>query len=323
MKSNFLFIISLLFYTSVSLAQDLNQPNQAEVQALLSIQDKIPGEIIFQSNRSGYWQIMKMKADGRNLKSLTSGNHNNIEPRSKEDLIIFTSDRAGTWQIYSMDHEGQNIQNLSQSQQNEFLRGTTNDMEKVLFQTKELNVMDVYIREMSSKQIYKINFEKFPGREGHISPILSPDGKQISFLFKGGRDARRGVYISDLKINEHGYFIENARFVHMGCFSVWNHSAEDFIMCFFRPGGTDLYQINAKSLQNTRLTNSSQWNYFPEWGPKNEWIVWTASPTEHHDSAKGKYDIYIQNLEDKKPIRLTFHPNSDIAPCWLWSERNQ
>ena len=322
MKHKWILTVLLFLYVPGYAAQDLIAPSKEEVLDLLSIQGKIHGEIIFQSRRTGQWHIMKMNADGTQLHSLTKGNSNNTEPQWNKDgtRIYFSSDRDGRWQIYTMNEDGQALQNISQIEQNEHLRGFSENESKVLFQTEELNTMDVYLRELPSRKVYKIDFSRFPGREGHISPTLSPNGEKIAFLYKGGRDARRGVYVATLIKSKSGYHIENAKYIHMGCFHVWSSDSERFIMCYFRPGGTNLYLIHLDGSEPTMLTNQARWNYFPAWGPQ-EWIAWSASPTASHDFTKGTYDIYIQNLRDKKSIRLTFDHGSDIAPSWKWKNR--
>jgi TolB protein len=314
------FLITLLFFSQFSALSyaemDVSeQPNAQEMEALRAIRGKVKGQIVFQRRLPTLWSIWKMNADGTDLKMISDGNSDDQYPIWSHDgkKIFFLSNRSGHWQIHSMDENGGNIENLSQTNKREHLCNFSVNDAKMLFQTEEDGSMKAFVREMSSRKVYEIDFSEFPGKEGKLFPMLSPDGKRIALLFKGGTGAGRSVYVGDL---DESYKVKNIVKIHLGCFSVWARDSFRFLMCIFVKGGTALHLVTADATEKNPVTEGGRWNYFPAWSPDEEWIVWAASPTEYHDYNSGRYDLYIASLKDRKPIRLTFNIASDIYPSW-------
>jgi Tol biopolymer transport system component len=256
-----------------------------------------------------------MNADGTELKMLSNGKSDDQSPTWSQDgkKIYFISNRSGHWQIYSMNEKGKNIENLSQTDKKEYLCNMNADNTKILFQTEEDGPMKAFIRDLSTRKVFEIDFSEFPGRGGKVFPTLSPDGKKLAFLFKSGEGAGRAVYVGDL---DESYKIRNVIKIHLGCFSAWSKDSSRFLMCIFVRGGTALHVVTADGKEKTPVSEGGRWNYFPAWSPDEEWIVWSVSPTDYHDYNSGRYDIYIASVKDRKAIRLTFNAASDISPSW-------
>jgi Tol biopolymer transport system component len=71
--------------------------------------------ILFQTNRSGKWQICVIDADGSNERALTNGAANDNFPDWSPDnaRIAFVSDRDGDEEVYVMRMDGTELRNLS------------------------------------------------------------------------------------------------------------------------------------------------------------------------------------------------------------------
>ncbi len=310
------FNILLFLICSAFPLQAENQPNSSELQDLKTLQEKVSGKILFQSNRDHLWQIYQIDADGRHLKRISDGKSNDQNPvwSSKVCRIYFSSDRSGTYQIYSVNEKGEDIQKITEGNKEERLCNLNRDASKLLFQINKKEAMKAFIRDLSDKTVHEIDFSQFSGRQGKIFPMLSPDGQKIAFLFKGGEGAKRAVYVGDLDSN---YRLKNSTPIHLGCFISWSKDSAHFVMCFFAPGGTALYLVKADGSEFVPLTEAGRWNYFPCGSPDEKWIAWSASPTEHHEYEEGPYyDIYIASLENRKPIRLTFQTGADLVTSW-------
>lgn len=61
--------------------------------------------ILFESNRSGRWQIYTMDIDGKHQKRMIVSNANDRRPtwHPYKNIILFESDRSGTSEIYTFD----------------------------------------------------------------------------------------------------------------------------------------------------------------------------------------------------------------------------
>ncbi len=308
--------ILLFLICSLSSLQAEIQPTTSELQDLKALQGKVKGKILFQSNRDHLWQIYQMDVDGRHLKRLSDGKSNDQNPvwSSKDHRIFFFSNRSGLYQIYSMNEKGGDIQKVTEGDKEERLCNLNRDASKLLFQINKKDAMKAFIRDLSDQTVHEIDFSQFPGCNGKIFPMLSPDGQKIAFLFKGGQGAKRAIYVGDL---DSSYRLKNIIPIHLGCFVAWAKDSASFIMCFFAPGGTALHWVKADGSEFTPLTEAGRWNYFPCWSTDEKWIAWSASPTEHHEYEQGPYyDIYIASLENRKPIRLTFQTGADLVTSW-------
>jgi len=71
--------------------------------------------ILYQSDRSGKWQLFVMNADGSEPKALTTGDANDNFPDWSPDNehVAFVSDREGNEEIYVMAMDGSGLVNLS------------------------------------------------------------------------------------------------------------------------------------------------------------------------------------------------------------------
>lgn len=93
--------LAALLATGPALAQ--SPPAPGTVRALTQPQDDYPDvspdgtRIVFQSNRSGTWQLWLMNRDGTGLRRLTTEGANDRTPAWSPDgtKIVFSSDRAG------------------------------------------------------------------------------------------------------------------------------------------------------------------------------------------------------------------------------------
>lgn len=73
--------------------------------------------ILYESNRTGKWQLYVMGADGTHDRALTNGNADNQLPDWSPDnaWVAFVSNRDGNDEIYVMREDGTGLRNLSNS----------------------------------------------------------------------------------------------------------------------------------------------------------------------------------------------------------------
>jgi len=144
--------------------------------------------ILFQSNRSGEWQIYVMDADGGNVRQITSGGANNDFPDWSPDnrSIAFVSDRGGDEDVYVMRMDGSGLRNLSSDPARDIHPYWAPDGKKLLFNST---------RDGGKLQIYEVDV----------------DGANLHRLVASGDDdtcARIGprgdcfVYLSNLSIGQ-------------------------------------------------------------------------------------------------------------------------
>ena len=75
-----------------------------------------------------------------------------------------------------------------------------------------------------------------------------------------------------------------------------------------RDGNPEIYVMNADGTSQTRLTNSSGYDYQPAWSPDGTKIAFVST-------RDGPYNIYVMKADGSDPVRLTTS-SGDWNPAW-------
>ena len=141
------------------------------------------GRLIFVSNESGNADIWLSDADGSNRKQLTSNQQQNLCPVVSPDgrYVVFASNRNGRTHVWRMDIDGSNAKQL------------TNGVEDSFPAISPDNNWVVYSSLGATKETaWKVPIDG--GKPVELSsrvatsPIISPDGKFIAYLYPESSD---------------------------------------------------------------------------------------------------------------------------------------
>lgn len=144
--------------------------------------------ILFQSNRSGKWQIYVMDASGTHTQQLTSGDANNNFPdwSPENERIAFVSDREGNEEVYVMRMDGSQLRNVSNHPARDIHPYWGPDGKKLLFNST---------RDGDALQIYEVGEDGAEVRR----LVTSPDDDTCARLAPAGD---RFVYLANLAIGQ-------------------------------------------------------------------------------------------------------------------------
>jgi TolB protein len=120
---------------------------QAGVKNAYPHWSKDGARILFQSNRSGKWQVYVMDADGSHVRRVSSGDANDNFPDWSPDnqRIAFVSDRDGNEEIYVMRMDGSELRNVSNDAARDIHPYWTPDGKSLLFNsTREGETLQIY-----------------------------------------------------------------------------------------------------------------------------------------------------------------------------------
>ena len=155
-------------------------------------------KILYQSNRTGRWQIYIMDIDGSNKRRVTIDKYNNNFPAWSPDnkQIAFVSDRKGNEDVYVMNIDGSGLKNLSNNPARDIHPYWSPDGEKILFNSSR--------DDEESFEVYQVNVDRTglkrltDTKEVETCARFSPNGKKIVYL-KGtpGRNDEVCVMNSD------------------------------------------------------------------------------------------------------------------------------
>lgn len=198
-------------------------------------------QILFQSNRSGKWQLYLMDADGGNVQQLTQGDHNNNFPDWSADnrKIAFVSDRDGNEEIYVMNRDGSNLTRLTNNPARDIHPYFAPDGKSLLFNSSRdnANSFEIYESDLNGKNQKRLSNTP----EVETCARFSPDGKKILYL-KGFPDGSDDIFV----MNADGSNPVNlTQTPQMEGWPAWSPNGSKIIFSSRRNGAYRLYEMNA------------------------------------------------------------------------------
>jgi hypothetical protein len=290
-------------------------PLPGERQALENLKGQAPGEIIFTSKRDGQWGLYRIYADGTHLVRLSPPNVSErraifIQNGGK---LVFESNRSGLVQSWISNPDLSNAEALSPPGVEEWLQGISSDGRWLLV-TRDHTPQGYYLRDSKNSREVKVDFSALNAIKGKTDVWLAPDGRRLFFSYwpEGGGQIGRGVYLAEISPNGK---VTPGRKVSDGCGLAWRSDSSELMTVRTVHGGSDIWCVEWDGARR-RITSEKNWDYFPAYGPDNQWIAWAAAPMDQHDHKTGNYELYVRPAEGGEPVRLTFHSAPDQDPAW-------
>ena len=148
--------------------------------------------IVFQSYRSGTWDIWSMNADGSSAAALTEGPSDDREPvlSPDESRVAFSSDRSGSYDVWILDLATTELKQLTTDATEDYMPAWSASGDEIVFVSNRSPGRTPALFRMKAKG----DGQAVPVAEleGAVSsPSVSPDGKLVAFrmLLLGAQDA--------------------------------------------------------------------------------------------------------------------------------------
>jgi len=138
-------------------------------------------KILYQSNRTGSWQLFTCDIHGRNKKRITNDKSNNNLPDWSPDntWIAFVSDRDGNEEIYTARTDGSAVSRITNDGARDIHPYISPDGKYILFNSdRNGNQLDIYRYNVAAKTTERLT--NTPSHE--TCARYSPDMKQIVLL---------------------------------------------------------------------------------------------------------------------------------------------
>jgi TolB protein len=138
-------------------------------------------KILYQSNRTGKWQLFILDLKTGKSQRLTNDTSNTNFPDWSNDnkWIAFVSDRNGNEEIYLMKTDGTGLKRLTDHKSRDIHPYFSPDGKYLLFNSDRGNgSLDIYRLELASSKIERLTDTK----ENETCARYSPDMKQMVFL---------------------------------------------------------------------------------------------------------------------------------------------
>jgi TolB protein len=248
---------------------------------------------------SGNKELRFMDWDGYNSKRIISRGLTTSHNWSRDGRYLFySSERKRQWKIYYLDLD--------------------NFRESLLFSSKGLNIVggtspDGLIAFSSSKdgssEIYTINKygqnqKKLTRSFGiDVSPVFSPDGKNIAFVSDRGGTPQIYVMTSQGK-NLHRITFEGA----YNTSPAWSYDGESIAFTGRRNGKFQIFVVQSDGTDLRQLTVSGN-NESPSFSPDGIFLAFDSD-------RDGKRGIYIMRSNGQGQKKITDNRVTAMAPEW-------
>jgi Tol biopolymer transport system component len=245
-------------------------------------------KIAFISNRDGNFEIYSMNADGTGQTRLTNNSAADGFPAWSPDgkKIAFVSGDLkvpSTYEIYVMNADGSNRTRLTNDSLIDATPSWSPDGSKIVFMSGsssifDPNSFDIYVMNADGSNRTRLTNNAVMDAQ----PSYSPDGTKIVYASGNGFImASIEIYVMDANGGNPTQLTNN--FVTDG-FPVWSPDGKKIVFASGKTIGSqflpfdetnvELSMMNADGSNQTRLTNNSVLDWFPDWQPQQG-----ASPT--------------------------------------------
>ena len=157
-------------------------------------------QITFSSNRTGYWEIFIVNADGTGLSQITNDGAGALSPVWSPDgrTMAYSGKRDDNWDIYTMPAPLPGQEEDFQPEPRRLVLAEGNDLspiysptgDRIVFESNRDGNAEIYV--MNADGSNQRNVSNSPSVDDH-GPVWSPDGKRI--LFYSGREGNWDLFL--------------------------------------------------------------------------------------------------------------------------------
>ena len=231
--------------------------------------------------------------------------------------IVFVSSREGSEQIYVMDADGSNVARLTNAGTN-WTPTFSQDGTKIAFASTRDGNLQIYVMNADGSNVTRLTNPS--GRSGR--PAFSPDGRRIAF--NSDRDGSDQIYIMDADgtnvtrlTNPPGTSGQPA-FSPDGRTIAFVSDRQNRIGPLRIGGEFQIYVMEAKGANATRLTNTPGASIYPAFSPDGQKIAFqsTVERRPQVNMIERVSQIYMMNADGSNMKQLTSTLGGNIAPAF-------
>jgi len=293
-------------------------PSPEEVAALRELARRVSGFVVWESNRSGAWELYRINTDGSDFRQVTKLAASSaalkydryLRPRVSPDgrLILFGyADRQGkpveSWLVPA---EGGEARSATRGLPLSWSRDG-----RAFFFVRDSKL---WRHELASGAESQVHAATLPvdGSDGNVVGDVRPDLRAV--VLRG--DSNRYFELDRAAVTKTTGGCE-PRFDASGRIMYWVQGPGDFRLW-------DLRSNEERVFFGAPPTKPYDYTYFPTVSDDERWLAYGASPGQH-DHNSSDYEIFLQELAAWRPagppVRLSWHPRTDRWP-YLYVHRD-
>ncbi|MBT7096628.1 DUF5050 domain-containing protein, partial [Candidatus Poribacteria bacterium] len=262
-------------------------------------------KIVFDSNRSGNYDLYTVGPDGTGVTQLTNTAANERSPSYSPDgsRIYFTSDASGAANIYVMNADGTHPVRLTTTAGgDDGAPMLSPDGSKVAFDSNRDASWEIYV--MAADGSGQTNLTNSVGVNDNY-PRWSPDGQSI--LFATNRDTDWEIYTMDADGQNPVNRTNNAAAEGSAAFSL---DGTQIVFDSDRTGEKELFVMDTATYNPSQVVvRAGSVESVPVWSPDGTRIVFQSE-------AAGQIDVYAIDPAGTNEAQLTTDAAADGSPSW-------
>lgn len=197
--------------------------------------------------------------------------------------------------------------------------GVDSDSLSVLWSNSIKNHYEPYLKDTIAP-VGKNMFNTESAGEINLSPVLSPDGKYITFLSNKDvinidlllADTKTGKIVSKLTSSLRKSHIDDFNYIEEA--GSWSPDGNKYILTTFSKGTNKFLIVSLGENKKVKSSREIKMDGIdglinPEWSPDGKSILFNGL-------VRGKSDLYLYHLETEKLEQLTDDLYSDLQPSW-------
>jgi TolB protein len=257
------------------------------------------GEIAFESNQTGNWEIFLLDLRTGAARNLTKHPADDLSPAWSPDgsKLVFSSDRNGDNQpeLYVMEADGSKVQRVSTSSNGYRNAGWSPDG-------------GALVVSLGFGQMYVMNSDGSDERwlAYGFSPSFSPDGRWVLYSADTRTNPNSDVFLYDTAQRQITNLTANPA---NDWGAVWSPDGTRIAFVSSRAGRSRIYTMNLDGKDVRSITTQGANDLSPGWSPDGWQIVYTSGEN-------GNTQLYVIDADGSNPHPITGIKGDNHAPAW-------
>lgn len=259
--------------------------------------------LVYQSLVEGKWQLYTMDGSGRNVRRLSAGRFDDIEPAWAPDgsKIAFVSQRDGHAHIFTMNADGSGVQQVTRGVFDDRTPVWSPDGASLAFSSNREGGRDqIFVMPAGGGEPRQVT----RGAGGGFEPAWAPDGARLAFVRE--QDGVTHIFVVDAGGGEPRQ-LTSANQRHID--PAWSPDGRRLAFSAFRDNRWNIFVMNADGSGVQKLTGGDPQDRHPAWSPDGRQIVFASG-------RDGQLQLYALPLDGGQVRTLSEGLAHSLHPSW-------